>query len=340
MKIFSNIIESYYLRLQRRRRRIRAFRKQKDLTLVKNRSSIRRKRDIYLFATLHNERHRLEFFLQYYRKLGVNHFFFVDNASEDGSGEYLAAQPDVSIWQTDESYRRANFGMDWINGLLRRFGRDHWSLVVDLDEFFVYPYCDTRPLRALTDWLDASSINSFGAMLLDMYPGPASERQEYVVGQDPLTTLTHFDSGNYIQKLNEKYGNLWIQGGPRQRILFADQPNHAPALNKIPLIKWTRGNVYISSTHTLLPRGLNKTFEDWGGEKICGCLLHTKFLPDLEQKASREASRRQHYAGGREYKAYKAADSDKVDLAHPQSSRFEGWRQLEDLGLMSVGGWA
>ena len=340
MSVINHIAETYYLRLQRRRRRLRAYRKRKEMSVVVNRHQARTSTDIFLFATAHNERHRLTFFLEYYRKLGVNHFFFIDNASDDGTGEYLAAQPDVSLWQTSNSYKKANFGMDWINNLLRKYAREHWALVVDIDEFFVYPYCDTRPLRALTDWLDASSINSFGAMLLDLYPTTSLEEQDYVAGQNPFKTLTHFDSGNYTQKLNEKYGNLWVQGGPRQRTFFADNPEHAPALNKIPLVKWTRGNVFISSTHTLLPRGLNKTFEDWGGEKICGCLLHTKFLPDIEHKAIREETRQQHYASGREYRTYKAAHGKGIRLNHTHSQRFVGWRQLEDLGLMSMGGWA
>ena len=38
---------------------------------------------------------------------------------------------------------------------------------------------------------------------------------------------------------NHLYGNLWIQGGPRARgCSFADDPKRAPALNKIPLVKW------------------------------------------------------------------------------------------------------
>jgi hypothetical protein len=173
-----------------------------------------------------------------------------------------------------------------------------------------------------------------------MYPTTSLEEQHYVAGQNPFETLTHFDGGNYTQKLNKKYGNLWIQGGPRQRVFFAENPELAPALNKIPLVKWTRGNVFVSSTHTLLPRGLNKTFEDWGGEKICGCLLHAKLLPDLAHKAEREQTRRQHYAGGREYRAYKATSGSGTILHHAHSQKLKGWRQLEDMGLMSLGGWA
>ncbi len=340
MGFFYRTKHAYYLRWQRRIRRLRALRKRHELKVVKNRTGNRKPSDVYLFATVHNEILRLPYFLEYYRKLGISHFFLVDNNSDDGSRAYLELQPDVSLWHTEGSYKRSKFGMDWLNYLMRKFAKGHWILVVDVDEFLVYPYCDTRPINALTDWLDASSIKSFSAMLLDMYPEGAMESQKYDSGEDPFSVLTHFDSGNYTQKPNPVYGNLWIQGGPRQRNFFREFPNQAPALNKIPLVKWKRGNVFVSSTHTLLPRGLNKTYEDWGGEKICGALLHAKFLPDLETKAELEKIRRQHYAGGREYKAYNKKQKKQTVLAHENSTRFEGWRQLEELGLISYGGWA
>ena len=161
---------SYRLRLQRKRRQIRAFRKRRELTEVVNRTRAIRREDILVFSTLRNERIRLPFFLKYYRDLGVSHFFIVDNGSDDGGREYLAEQEDVSLWSTNASYKRSHFGVDWLNWLQRKYADGHWTLVVDPDEFLVYPFCDTRPLRALTDWLDASDVRSFGAMLLDMYP--------------------------------------------------------------------------------------------------------------------------------------------------------------------------
>ena len=142
----------------------------------------------------------------------------MDNGSDDGGAEYLGAQPDVSLWRTDASYLNARFGIDWINYLLGKYGHDHWTLTVDPDELFIYPYCDTRPLPALTDWLDSCAIRSFGAMLLDMYPkGPVGDTT-YTPGQDPLEVAGWFDSGNYTIKRNWTYWNLWIQGGPRARL--------------------------------------------------------------------------------------------------------------------------
>ena len=332
--------QSYRLRVQRQRWRIRAFRKRRELTSVVNRTSAIRSDDILLYSTLRNERIRLPYFLKYYRDLGVNHFVMVDNASSDGSAEYLKDQPDVSLWQTTASYKRARFGVDWLNWLQRRYGHGHWCLVVDPDEFLIYPFCDTRPLRALTDWLDASSIKSFAAMLLDMYPKGRLDAQPYHEGQDPIEIARWFDSGNYTLRKNKWFGNLWIQGGPRRRVFFADEPAKAPALNKIPLVKWDRKYTYVSSTHMLLPRGLNQVYDEWGGEKASGLLLHAKFLDTFSAKAAEELERKQHYAASVEYRAYAESLKDDPELWCKWSEKYINWRQLEILGLMSKGNWA
>ncbi len=230
--------------------------------------------------------------------------------------------------------------MDWLNWLQLRYAHDHWCLVADPDEFLIYPFCDTRPIRALTDWLDASSIKSFSAMLLDMYPrGPITERP-YHAGQDPLEIACWFDAGNYTMTKNADYGNLWIQGGPRSRVFFPETPELAPALNKVPLVKWNRRYAYASSTHMLLPRGLNQVFDEWGGEKASGLLLHTKFLDTFTVKADEELSRGQHYSGSIEYKAYAERLRDNPELWCKWSEKYINWRQLEILGLMSKGNWA
>ncbi len=293
-----------------------------------------------LFCTARNERVRLPYFLEYYRDLGVQHFLFVDNDSDDGTAAYLADQPDCSVWHTAKGYKRARFGMDWINWLLMRYGHGHWTLTVDPDEFFVYPFCDTRPIQALTDWLDASSIKSFAAMLLDMYPKGRIDAEPYIEGQNPLEIASWFDSGNYLIQKNARFGNLWIQGGPRMRVFFPEDPAKAPALNKIPLVKWDRRYAFVSSTHMLLPRGLNQVYDEWGGEKASGLLLHTKFLDTFSAKAKEELERKQHYAASVEYRAYADLMRDDPELWCKWSEKYINWRQLEILGLMSKGNWA
>ncbi|QFT58179.1 hypothetical protein FIU94_05025 [Sulfitobacter sp. THAF37] len=334
------VLQSYWLRVQRKRWRVRALRKRRELKRVANRTGQIRPDDLLLFCTQRNEGIRLPYFLDYYRDMGIGHFFFVDNDSTDGSLDYLADQPDVSVWSTTASYKRARFGVDWLNWLARKYAHGHWALTVDPDEFLIYPFCDTRPLRALTDWLDASSIKSFSAMLLDMYPKGRLDEQPYQPGQNPIEIAAWFDSGNYTISRNHLFTNLWIQGGPRARVFFPETPDKAPALNKVPLVKWDRRYTYVSSTHMLLPRGLNQVYDEWGGEKASGVLLHAKFIDTFGAKAAEELERSQHYAGSVEYKAYAERLKEDPQLWCKWSERYINWRQLEILGLMSKGNWA
>jgi hypothetical protein len=221
-----------------------------------------------------------------------------------------------------------------------RHADGHWILTVDVDEFFVFPFCDTRPVRALTDWLDSSNIRSFGTMLLDMYPKGKVANTPYERDSNPLDIAPWFDAGNYTISRNGKFRNLWIQGGPRARVFFPDKPKQAPALNKIPLVKWSSAYTYVSSTHMLLPRGLNLVYDEWGGEKASGVLLHMKFIDTLGTKAAEELSRGEHYADSVEYKAYIEGLKDSPDLWCKWSEKYINWRQLEILGIMSKGNWA
>lgn len=332
--------QSYRMRLRRKRAKVRAFRKHFSMRSVVDRTDRIRPGDVLLFSTMRDEHVRLPYFLRYYRDLGISHFLIVDNDSTDGGSGYLAQQDDVSLWSTKASYKWARFGIDWLNWLQSKYGHGHWTLVVDPDEFFVYPFCDTRPIRALTDWLDTSQVKSFGAMLLDMYPKGRIDAVPYRAGQNPLEIAAWFDPGNYMIEKNKKFGNLWIQGGPRARVFFPDNPKKAPALNKTPLIKWHRRYAYESSTHMVLPRGLNLTYDEWGGEKASGILLHAKFLDTFTAKAAEELTRRQHYSASVEYKAYAEIVQHNPELWCKWSEKYINWRQLEILGLMSKGNWA
>ncbi|TQS70502.1 glycosyltransferase family 2 protein [Rhodobacteraceae bacterium] len=328
------------MRLKRKRTLIRAFRKRRELKCLVNRTETIKKSDIIVCVCLRNERIRLPFFLRYYREMGAHHFLIIDNDSTDGSAEYLNEQPDVSLWHSKASYKHSRFGLDWQNHLLRKYATGHWVLTVDPDEFFIYPFCDTRPINALTDWLDTYKIRAFPAMLLDMYPKGPIEAEPYREGQNPFEIACWFDSGNYTFSKNHSLRNLWIQGGPRARTFFADTPEKAPSLNKLPLVRWERGYCYMSSTHMLLPRRLNNAYDERGGEKPAGCLLHAKFLSVLTDKVEEELSRGQHYAGSREYMAYARTLGDQGELWCNWSERYINWRQLEILGLMSKGNWA
>jgi hypothetical protein len=336
---FLDLWRAYRLRLRRRGLLWRAFARRRQVQVVADRSHLIAPRDILAFVTVRNEAARLPYFLRHYRSLGVGHFLFVDNDSTDGTRALLVGQPDVSVWGTQAGYKASRFGLDWLTWLMRRHGSGHWCLTLDADELLIYPHHETRPLSALTQRLEAEGRQSFGAMMLDLYPQGPLAAQSHQPGQDPLQVLPWFDSGNYIVRVQPRMRNLWIQGGVRARVFFGADPRRAPTLNKVPLVRWRRGFAYVNSTHALLPPRLNAVFDEAGGEMLSGILLHTKFLPEVVAKSAEEQARQQHFANSALYDAYYQDLTASPDLWCPKARAFQGWRQLESLGLMSRGGW-
>jgi glycosyltransferase involved in cell wall biosynthesis len=327
------------LRLRRQRLLLRAFRRRRQLSPVIDRTASIMAGDVLCFLCNRNEAQRLPHFLRHHRALGVRHFLVVDNASTDGSDRLLADQPDVSLWRTGVSYKASRFGMDWLTWLQMRHGSGHWCLTLDADELLVYPYWQTRPLPALTGWLESQDRDSFGALTVDMYPlGPVSQGQ-VTPGDDPVRHLSWFDSGNYQTQVQPRMRNLWVQGGARTRAFFAANPRRAPTLNKTPLVRWHWRYAYVNSTHALLPARLNEVYATDGGELTSGVLLHTKFLPGITDRAAEEKQRGEHFGDAAQYAAYYDHLTADPVLHTPASTRYTGWRQMEALGLMSRGGW-
>jgi glycosyltransferase involved in cell wall biosynthesis len=330
---------AYRLRWKRRRFLFRIWRKRKQIEAAIDRTNDISADAILVFSTVRNEIARLPHFLQHYRKLGVGHFLFVDNGSDDGTAEYLADQPDVSVWTTSHSYRLSRFGMDWLGWLQWQYGHGHWCLTVDADELLVYPAHETRGLNELTAWLDGQGIASFGAMMLDLYPKGPLENATYEPADDPTKTLRWFDPANYRNQVHRYYGNLWIQGGVRERVFFSQDPDRAPTLNKTPLVRWSRRYAYVSSTHQILPTRLHDVFDLVGDSKVSGALLHTKFLPIVGAKSKEELVRQQHFQNSLLYSGYHQRLTENPDLWYEGSCRYEGTDQLVELGLMSKGPW-
>ncbi len=225
---------AYRMRWKRRRLLLRAWRKRKQIAPVKDRTRQIKPDDILGAMVVRNEMLRLPYFLDYHRKLGVDHFLIVDNASDDGTAAYLAAQPDVSLWTTAHSYKLSRFGVDWITWVQWHHAHGHWCLTLDADELLVYRDWSNRNLKALTRWLETRGEVMFGTTMLDMYPKGPLGAQTHDPKGDPVETLRWFDADGYRVQVQPKMRNLWVQGGVRARVFFATEPARAPTLNKIP----------------------------------------------------------------------------------------------------------
>lgn len=330
--------EATRMRWKRRRLLYRAWRKRGELTAVTPWRPVARGAVLCL-ATMRNEALRLPHWLAHHRRLGVDRFLIVDNASDDGTAETLAGEPDVALWSTAASYRAARFGVDWLAALARAHAAGHWTLTLDADELLIYPHWEERPLAALTAELDRRGQPALGALMVELYPAGRLSGAPCAPGEDPVRALPYFDAGPYRARRQRPARNLWVQGGPRARVFFRDDPRRAPTLNKLPLVKWRAGHVYLNSCHALLPPRLNLAWDGPGDARLSGALLHTKFLHTIVARSADPTHRREHFGEPARFAAYHDALAADPVLWHAGATRFEGWRQLEALGLLSSGGW-
>jgi hypothetical protein len=316
--------------------------------------------EIRLFSKCRNEKLRLPAFLKHYRKLGVQRFFIIDNASDDGSAEFLKAQPDVHVFNTDGSFRAARGGTDWLNAVLQEFGVGHWCVTVDVVELLHYPGSESVGLRGLVHYLDDQGYQALHCLLLDMYPGQ-SLREATEIGDDLVAVAPWFDPGPYRRFPCEDCPHVLIYGGVRERVFYpearaddlmrklhvklyhrllfnlpvardsqrlrAHRPHFPPCLTKVPLVRWDADTRYVNVNHFVSPRKLAPE---------AGVLLHFKLLADFHQRADQEVARKEYYDGAVEFRRYSAklrADRE-ITFRNADSVRLESDAQLVALGLM------
>jgi hypothetical protein len=328
-------------RLDRREIRSRAARVWRYVDVINDDTRNIRKDDVILVTMFRDERRRIRQFIAYYRNLGVNHFIMLDNDSTDGGArdEIPGGRGDVSIFSVSQGFRDSGYGVDWMNAFLSKYCVDHWTFCVDIDEYFVFPKMESRPLAALLNHLADSERRSVFALMLDMYPKGGLGSMNFAADVSPIAQAEYFDSSGYYSVAGKRR-ETWIRGGPRLRVFFRDAPEKAPALNKIPLIHWRRNTFYFTSQHVALPDKLNAAHgsHDW----VTGALLHFKFDAHFGRKVVEEAARGEHYAGAAEYKAYADYVSKHGDISfyYPGSHAFRTSHDVLDANLLSLGIWS
>ncbi len=282
--------------------------------------------DLIVFTCIRNELARLPFFLDFYRSKGVDKFVVVDNASTDGTTEYLLSQSDVFSFYTDESYARSSCGMHWIEILLKRYGVGRWCVLVDADELFIYPHCEVFSLKQLCHFLDKEGTNGVRAIMLDMYADgfPILDNN---LGKHMWEVFPYFDKygedSYYFKSLCPD--NLSVMnGGVRKRVF-----NTSVCLQKVPLVKYSEKHHFAGSSHFIANISYSQLVE-------C-VLLHFKFDSLFQNRAREEAGRGEHWSNAKEYKQYAQTCNICPNLnlySHNYSVRYENSQQLVQMKLM------
>jgi hypothetical protein len=255
------------------------------------------KDEVRAFMVVCNDVLRLESVLTHYRQLGVSRFFMVDCGSSDGTLDALAAAPDVHVFAAE-----GEGGIDWLNALLDAHGAGHWTLVVDIDELFIYPHYEQLELPLLCRYLDYVGAQAMPCVSLDMYAASPIRDAVHRPGSPLLSTCQYFDAEPYRMVAIPDCPNFAIHGGVRERAFGWSPDNPPPVLSRVPLVRWQSGTRYLRGTSTITPVKVST---------LLGAMLRFAFLSDFQEDAS-------------------------TNLYSGNSVRFENSAQLVELQLMKA----
>ncbi len=261
-----------------------------------------------LCAVVHDEMFFLPEFLRHYRALGVTRFIFLDDASTDGTADFLRAQSDCMIVGSPHRYfdqidgKRAIYA--WRQALLDQFCRDQWAIFADADEFLALP--EGVAVTDVMTRLDRAHSTSIWGVMVDLYP-----ERPGAPGPFSLSDPWYFDARPHLYARPNGAKPFTLYRGARARLL-ADfriaRPGKGPLhrallhlglgglikvnnLAKVPLVRWTEGHRFDGSHRVTPPPATGDIL----------AIMHFKFAGDLGRKVAYALDTKGYEGGSRQY---------------------------------------
>ncbi len=258
-------------------------------------------------VTYRGEAALLDGFLVHHRRLGVARFVFLDLSAAGDLAGRLSAAPGCTVWQPRTGVaNHPERALAWSNALRHRHAAGRWCLSIDATDLFVFARCETRPLRALTDFLETEHRGHLFALVIETYANAAPAEAT----SEPL-----FDPCGYVTEAPGPDGGVAVRGGPRRRTAFRTVPALSPPIDRVPLVRWRRHHAYLEGTRRLWPSRLNAPHAPWHSSPTA-CLLRLGTLtPDVSAAPQRDR------------------------LCTDVSRRFRSSDDLVECGLLNPGQW-
>jgi hypothetical protein len=289
-------------------------------------------------VTYYGNKELLTSFLRYYRRLGVDDFVFLDLSRQQPLAELLRGESRCAVWRPRGSVS-PRLGIHWLNFLRRRYGTGRWCLSVEPSEFLVFPHSETRDIHDLTEFLASEQRDHLFALVLEMYADRPASAVSLAPDDNPFEVLPYFDPVGYACRGTGRLRSVPTQGGVQRRTLFANTPQNAPALNRIPLIRWRWYYSYVAGSRLAVPGWLNTAHSTWHLNPTA-CLLRCALLDDVANLVTAEGVERTVLVSDGATPSYpglvKLRD---LGLRHSASARFGSSQDLLRWGLLNLGQW-
>ena len=309
-----------------------------ELTRACGPSKRLRKGGAVIVAPYRGEAAEIKPFMDYYSRIGIREFVFLDLTPEQSLSQQIGTQKNCAIWRSrfKGQYKHALY---WLNFLRRKYGSGRWCLSLEPNERFVFYRSETRTVLDFTDFLDSERSDHAYAVLIEMYADTPAQDIVLAPGDDPAEKLKYFDAFGYSAPEIGSFSNFVIRGGLQRRTLYRKEPHSSPALNRIPLIKWKWYFAYISGRRLIMPTRLNSAHSPWHSTPTA-CLLRYALLDDESSvDLARRVDETEIVTDGRASCYLGLKDMRGAELKHDSSVRYSSSLDLVEAGLLNPGQW-
>lgn len=147
--------------------------------------------EIIAIVLVRNGSYYLDPFMAHYRAMGITHFVFMDNGSEDDTLERIAAYPDTII-------DHCPLPLGQYEDLMRAYpaqtyGKNRWCFYIDMDEVFDFEGRETHGIRGLTSYMEANGQTALVAQMLEMFPKAALAEVADMPFEEVLREFRYYD---------------------------------------------------------------------------------------------------------------------------------------------------
>jgi hypothetical protein len=318
-----------------------------------------------LFAVMRNEMYFLPAFLEHYRKLGIEQFVIVDDASDDGTGDYLARQPDCCSGSTHIRFGQhvaisdpSHGGLSGRAGpILKRVVPDHYLrgqhvVIADADEFLLLPEAFPH-LSDVVRLMTARGWKSVAASLIDFYPATLAELEDPTPPVDAAQLFARFglfDAVPFMTLAPGRQPQKTGQTASERLFRLCGIRSVPPAFDWLP--RWLTGRLpfgppgaawfktpvihYDGATFMVASHAANVP----PPPGIMLAMAHFKFNGDTYRKIQSAIRLKSHARKGQKYAHYEDMLSRMQDrtlgFLCKESARYESPAQLMATGLMKL----
>lgn len=282
------------------------------------------KHDVVVCCLFKNGEYYLPSFLNHYHSMGISKFVFLDNGSTDKSIEIIKQHENVIIIRSKLSFKRYNISFK--KYLLKKYGLNRWTLLVDIDELWIYPYYEKVPLSNLISYLERFQFNAVQGIMLDMFSSKSIDELKNDENRDLKSMFPFYDTRGIVKEESFRgiKNYVFCYGGVSKTFFGVDESMY---LSKIPLTKF-RSNTMIYDLHWI--DGVNLA-------DFSTTLLHYRFNAKFEKKVKDIVSSK-HYKGTISYVGFqnKLKNNPSISLFSVHSKKLTDSEDLLKDQIMNI----